>query len=104
MYYIADVTDSPAPVDPRALDHIPGENGWPIVGNTLTVLRDPLGTADRMYKKYGPVYRNRVFGYTSVSLKGATRMQRKDGAGWVDMPVKDLAKQEPKPCQDGDND
>lgn len=43
-------------------------------------------------------------GYTSVSLKGASRMQRKDGAGWADVPVKALAKQEPKPCQDGDND
>jgi len=43
-------------------------------------------------------------GYTSVSLKGASRMQRKDGAGWVDVPVKDFAKQEPKPCQEGDND
>jgi len=43
-------------------------------------------------------------GYTSVSLKGASQMQRKDGAGWVDVPVRDLAKQEPKPCQEGDND
>ena len=43
-------------------------------------------------------------GYTSVSLKGASQMQRKDGASWVDVPVRDLAKQEPRPCQDGDND
>ena len=64
------VESRPASPDPRTLDHIPGENGWPVVGNTLTVLRDPLGAADRMYKKYGPVYRSRVFGYTSVSLIG----------------------------------
>jgi hypothetical protein len=43
-------------------------------------------------------------GYTMVSLKGASQMQRKEGAGWVDVPVKALAKQEPKPCQEGDND
>jgi hypothetical protein len=43
-------------------------------------------------------------GYTSVSLKGARQMQRKDGSTWVDVPLGDLAKQEPKPCQEGDND
>lgn len=63
-------SQAPAPAGKGALDHIPGENGWPIVGNTLTVLRDPLGAADRMYKKYGPVYRSRVFGFTSITLIG----------------------------------
>jgi hypothetical protein len=43
-------------------------------------------------------------GYTMVSLKGASQLQRKEGTGWVDVPVKALAKQEPKPCQEGDND
>jgi hypothetical protein len=43
-------------------------------------------------------------GYTMVSLKGASQLQRKDGSGWADVPVKALAKQEPKPCQEGDND
>ncbi len=42
-------------------------------------------------------------GYTMVSLHGAAQLQRKDGAGWVDVPVKTLAAQEPKACQ-GDND
>jgi len=44
------------------LDHIPGDDGWPVVGNTLTVLRDPIRAVDAMYRKYGPVYRSRVFG------------------------------------------
>jgi len=52
------------------LDHIPGDDGWPVVGNTLTVLRDPIRAVDAMYRKYGPVYRSRVFGYRSVSLLG----------------------------------
>lgn len=42
-------------------------------------------------------------GYTMVSLKGAAQMQRREGATWVDVPVKTLAGQEPKACQ-GDND
>lgn len=68
---LADTETAPRPrFDPRSLDHIPGEDGWPIVGNTLTVLKDPLGSADRMYKRYGPVYRSRVFGFRSVSLVG----------------------------------
>ena len=52
------------------LAHIPGEHGWPVIGNTLGVLRDPIGTANTMYRRYGPVYRNRVFGMTSVALLG----------------------------------
>jgi cytochrome P450 len=52
------------------LDHIPGEDGWPIVGNTLSVLKDPVGNAEAMYRKFGPVFRNRVFGFRSVSLLG----------------------------------
>lgn len=60
---------APAASD-RSLDHIPGEDGWPIIGNTLTVLKDPLAAADRMYRLYGPVYRSRVFGFRSVSLIG----------------------------------
>jgi cytochrome P450 len=54
----------------RTLDHIPGDDGWPIVGNTLKVLRDPVGSAQRMHDQYGPVFRSKVFGYRSVSLLG----------------------------------
>lgn len=42
-------------------------------------------------------------GYTMVSLHGAAQHQRKDGGGWVDVPVRTLAAQEPKACR-GDND
>jgi len=42
-------------------------------------------------------------GYTMVSLHGAAQLQRKEGAGWVDVPVKALAAEEPKACH-GDND
>ena len=52
------------------LAHLPGDDGWPIVGNTLTVLRDPVGAVEAMHAKHGPVFRSRVFGFRSVSLLG----------------------------------
>jgi cytochrome P450 len=57
-------------VDRRKLAHIPGDEGWPLVGRTLNVLADPRGEADAMARKYGLVYRSRVLGETSVSLLG----------------------------------
>ena len=55
---------------PGALAHIPGEDGWPIFGNTLRLLADPIAFTKRMVKTYGPVYRNRAFGGTTVQLLG----------------------------------
>ena len=55
----------------RSLDAIPGEDGWPVVGNTLKMLRDPKAFGDRMVAKYGRVYRNNSFGERSVILLGA---------------------------------
>lgn len=59
----------PQPAD--ALDHIPGEDGWPIVGTTFQLLADPLGYGERMRAKYGNVYRNKGFGRRGVMLFGA---------------------------------
>src|SRR5947199_104881 len=63
----------PAIVTPRkraALAHIPGDEGWPVIGRTLSVLADPKGEVERMAAKYGPVYRSRVLGETSISVLG----------------------------------
>ena len=54
----------------KALAHIPGEEGWPLVGRTLHVLADPKGEVERMAGKYGYVYRSRVLGETSISILG----------------------------------
>ena len=54
-----------------ALDHIPGEDGWPIVGTTFALLADPIGYGDKMRAKYGNVSRNRGFGRRGVMLAGA---------------------------------
>ena len=49
-----------------ALAHIPGNEGWPIVGNTLRVLADPKGHVERNSLTYGPVYRTNMFGESQV--------------------------------------
>ena len=54
----------------NSLTHIPGDEGWPIIGRTLQILADPKGQVERMHAKYGPVYRSHIFGETSVSLLG----------------------------------
>ncbi len=53
-----------------ALAHIPGDEGWPLIGRTLNVLADPKGEVERMSKRFGLVYRSRILGETSVSLLG----------------------------------
>src|SRR5882672_3101419 len=59
-----------SPPKRAALAHIPGDEGWPVIGRTLAVLADPKGEVERMAAKYGPVYRSRVLGETSVSALG----------------------------------
>jgi hypothetical protein len=58
------------PVFSSALAHIPGDDGWPIIGNTLSILADPKGFVEKRTQRYGPVYRGRVFGQANVSLVG----------------------------------
>ncbi|MBV8849526.1 MAG: cytochrome P450 [Methylobacteriaceae bacterium] len=54
----------------KDLAHIPGETGWPVVGNTLRAVRDPLAFTNAMHAKYGPVYRNHLLGIHGVTLLG----------------------------------
>ena len=51
--------------------HIPGKRGLPVVGVMPEVLLDPLGFAQRMVTKHGPVYRFHAFGQWHVHLTGA---------------------------------
>ncbi len=53
------------------LAHIPGDAGWPVVGNTFTMLADPHAFAERMIANHGKVYKNRAFGGWQVALIGA---------------------------------
>ncbi len=52
------------------LTHIPGDEGWPVIGKTFQVLADPKGHIEANAAKYGPVYRTHVFGETNVVLLG----------------------------------
>jgi cytochrome P450 len=52
------------------LAHLPGKDGWPIVGNTFAALKDPVGHAEVMCRKYGHVYRDHLFGVRSVATLG----------------------------------
>jgi cytochrome P450 len=54
----------------HSLTHLPGEDGWPVVGNTFAALRDPIGHVAVMYGKHGPVYRDHLFGVRSVAMLG----------------------------------
>ena len=54
----------------NSLTHIPGDEGWPLIGKTLDVLADPKGQVERASAKYGLVYRSRVLGETSINVLG----------------------------------
>ncbi|WP_128891795.1 cytochrome P450 [Erythrobacter sp. HKB08] len=54
-----------------ALAHIPGEGGWPLVGNTFKMLADPHAFTRRMVETYGRVYKSKAFGGWNVALIGA---------------------------------
>src|SRR3977135_4440021 len=54
----------------NSLTHIPGDEGWPIIGKTLDVLANPKGRSERQAAKYGLVYRSHLFGETSLVLLG----------------------------------
>ena len=65
------VYDAPPPPTPgSALSHIPGDDGWPILGHTLPLLADPKGFVERRAQRYGLVHRSRAFGLSNVSLLG----------------------------------
>jgi cytochrome P450 len=59
-----------APPKRGALAHIPGDEGWPVIGRTFQVLADPKGQVEMMARTYGQVYRSRVLGETSITMLG----------------------------------
>ena len=58
-------------VPAHALDHIPGDDGIPVLGTTLKQLADPNGFGRRMRAQFGDVFRSNSFGTRAVSLMGA---------------------------------
>ncbi len=53
------------------LSHLPGEDGWPIVGNTFRLLKDPPAFGQYMTEKYGKIHRNKALGMTGINMVGA---------------------------------
>ncbi|MBR1285897.1 cytochrome P450 [Bradyrhizobium sp. AUGA SZCCT0177] len=70
MQNVASPAITLTPPKRNSLKHIPGDEGWPVIGKTLEVLADPKGQVERMHAKFGPVYRSHVFGETSINLLG----------------------------------
>lgn len=58
-------------VDDSDISHIPGERGWPLVGNTFKQLADPHAFTRRMVETYGKVYKPHAFGGWNIALIGA---------------------------------
>ena len=70
MQSVASPAITLSPPNRNSLAHIPGDEGWPIIGRTLAVLADPKGEVERMAAKHGLIYRSRVLGETSITLLG----------------------------------
>jgi cytochrome P450 len=60
-----------------ALAHIPGSDGWPLIGQSLEFLRDPLRFTRRIHATYGPVSRTQFLFERRVNLLSA------EGNEWV---------------------
>lgn len=56
--------------DNTALDQLPGDLGWPILGFTVHLLRDPLATARRNGNRLGRVFYSRGFFRIVVMMLG----------------------------------
>ncbi|MFP1680439.1 cytochrome P450 [Alloalcanivorax sp. C16-2] len=56
--------------DGSALKPVPGDRGWPLIGNTLSSMRDPVGMLRQRYDTYGPVSWTSLFGLRMVQLLG----------------------------------
>src|ERR1700712_414647 len=54
----------------KALAHIPGDQGWPVIGSTLQALADPKNYFEARAARYGLVIRSNILGETGVQLLG----------------------------------
>ncbi|ASK35574.1 cytochrome P450 [Alloalcanivorax mobilis] len=54
----------------RRLDHIPGDYGWPLLGQTLPFLRDYHGLVQRQAARHGLVHRGSILFQRGVTLLG----------------------------------
>lgn len=65
----AEILDAPGPVaitiDGSGVRDVPGPKGLPYVGNYLEIYPDHLGNHQRLFDKYGPLFKTTNMGYTN---------------------------------------
>ena len=54
----------------RPFEEIPGDPGWPILGNTIPMMMTPVTFLEKWYEKYGPISRTRSVGVDILLLLG----------------------------------
>ena len=54
MQSVASPVYSFTPPKRNSLTHIPGDEGWPLIGKTLEVLADPKGQVERQCRQIRP--------------------------------------------------
>jgi cytochrome P450 len=54
----------------NGLKEVPGDSGWPIIGHTLKMLKDPEKFGKHMHETYGPIYRSNSFFKDTINLFG----------------------------------
>ncbi len=59
----------------RQLSHIAGEYGWPLLGKTVALFRDPVAMLGEHYRRYGSVSRISITGQKAVMLVGPELMK-----------------------------
>ncbi|MQX54044.1 cytochrome P450 [Alcanivorax sediminis] len=52
------------------LKAIPGNRGLPLIGNTLALMKDPIGMTRKRYDRYGPISWTSAFGLRLVQMIG----------------------------------
>ncbi len=54
--------------DATELDHVPGDNGPPLINCTFAMLADAWAFDDSLFERFGPVARTRVLGRTVINV------------------------------------
>jgi cytochrome P450 len=67
MEHVRELPYDERPVN-QDLKHIDGDYGWPLVGRSLELLRDPFGLFRRYAERFGPVSRISMTGFNTVVL------------------------------------
>jgi hypothetical protein len=56
--------------------HLPGTEGWPIVGSTFAMLAEAKGEVERRAKRFGPVFRTRAFATAAAPAPAAQKARK----------------------------